>query len=149
MLSAEMVRILEKQRLGFVATVSAEGRPNVSPKGTFVVIDERTIAFGEIRSPTTIENLKHFPAVEINFVDPFSRKGFRASGHAAIAAVGTDSYRRYIGRFERWAALSLRIRHIVVIAITEASCLTSPIYDDGANEAEVRSQWMRTLQSDD
>ena len=32
--------------LGFVATVTAGGRPNVSPKGTFLVLDDQTIAFG-------------------------------------------------------------------------------------------------------
>ena len=37
---------VEKQRLGFVATVSATGEPNLSPKGTFVVLDDRTLAFG-------------------------------------------------------------------------------------------------------
>jgi len=149
MLSQEMICILEKQRLGFVATVSPDGQPNLSPKGTFVVIDNSTIAFGEIRSPSTLANLKISPFVEVNFVDPFSRKGFRAKGHATIAAVDTEGYRQYIKLFERWASLGSRIRHIVVISVVEASYLISPIYDDGAIEANVRQQWVRTLQSND
>ena len=36
MLTADMRRIIEEQRLGFVATAAADGTPNVSPKGTFV-----------------------------------------------------------------------------------------------------------------
>ncbi|MEM9350135.1 MAG: pyridoxamine 5'-phosphate oxidase family protein, partial [Pseudomonadota bacterium] len=37
--------------LGFTATVRADGRPAVAPKGTFVVLDETTIGFADIRSP--------------------------------------------------------------------------------------------------
>ena len=45
--------------LGFVATVTSGGRPSVSPKGTFLVLDDNTIAFGEVRSPGTMANLAH------------------------------------------------------------------------------------------
>ena len=50
MLTPDMKRIIGEQRLGFVATAALDGTPNVSPKGTFTVLDDRTIAFGEIRS---------------------------------------------------------------------------------------------------
>ena len=40
--------------LGFVATVTPEGRPHLSPKGTFLVLDDSTVAFAEIRSPDTL-----------------------------------------------------------------------------------------------
>ena len=31
--------LIETWRTGFIATADAEGRPNVSPKGTFIVVD--------------------------------------------------------------------------------------------------------------
>jgi predicted pyridoxine 5'-phosphate oxidase superfamily flavin-nucleotide-binding protein len=61
MLTADMQRIIEEQRLGFVATAAPDGTPNVSPKGTFIVLDDETIAFGEIRSPGTLRNLRANP----------------------------------------------------------------------------------------
>lgn len=149
MLSTEMVRILEKQRLGFTATVSPDGRPSVSPKGTFVVVDSQTIAFGEIRSPKTLRNLQANPYAEVNFVDPLARKGFRARGRATVAASDTDLYRQHIGRFDRWGALAKRIRNIVLIAVEEASLVTTPAYDDGATEADLRQQWAAVLLADD
>lgn len=149
MLSIEMVKILEKQRLGFTATVSPEGWPNVSPKGTFVVVDSQTIAFGEIRSPKTLKNLQANPYTEVNFVDPLARKGFRAKGRATIAASDTDLYRQHIGRFDRWGSLAKRIRNIVFITVEEASLVTTPAYDDGAKEADLRRQWAATLLSDE
>ena len=68
MLTAEMKRVVREQRLGFVATVNADGTPNVSPKATFIVLDDATIGFGDIRSPGTPRNSKSNPAVEVNFV---------------------------------------------------------------------------------
>jgi predicted pyridoxine 5'-phosphate oxidase superfamily flavin-nucleotide-binding protein len=127
MLSTEMVRLLEKQRLGFIATVSPAGRPNVSPKGTFVVIDSQTIAFGEIRSPKTLANLQAHPFAEVNFVDPLARKGFRASGRATIAASDTGLYRQHIGRFDRWGTLAKRIRNIA----NTHSHGSEPIHENG------------------
>ena len=39
-LTADMKRVVEQQRLGFVATVCADGTPNLSPKGTTAVWDD-------------------------------------------------------------------------------------------------------------
>ena len=39
---------------GAVATVNADGTPAVSPKATFVVVDDQRVAFGNIRSPATV-----------------------------------------------------------------------------------------------
>jgi uncharacterized protein len=49
-----MKRIVDEQRVGFVATAAAGGTPTSRRKGTFVVLDDVTITFGEIRSPGTI-----------------------------------------------------------------------------------------------
>ena len=75
MLTDDMKRIIQEYPLGFVATAAPDGTPNVSPKGTFIVLDDQTIAFGEIRSPGTIRNLRVNPRLEVNFVDPFVRTG--------------------------------------------------------------------------
>jgi len=149
MLTQNMIKILEKQRLGFVATVSSDGHPNLSPKGTFIVIDAKTIAFGEIRSPQTLENLRVNPRVEVNIVDPLSRKGFRVKGNAQIAAKGTDLYKEHIAQFDRWGDLATHIQHIVLITIHETGELTSPAYDLGAQENDLRAQWAQILFAQD
>ena len=92
MLTPDMKRIIEEQLLGFVATTAPDGTPNVSPKGTFFVVDDKTIAFGEIRSPSTIRNLRMNARIEINFVDPFVRKGYRFAGTAIVVERGTDTF---------------------------------------------------------
>ena len=56
-ISADMKRIVEEQRLGFVATVCPDGTPNLSPKGTTRVWDADHLVFANICSPGTLANL--------------------------------------------------------------------------------------------
>lgn len=67
-LSAEMQRVVREQRLGFVATVTADGLPNVSPKGTTRLWDDEHLFFADIASPGTMRNLTPNPNVEVNVV---------------------------------------------------------------------------------
>ena len=147
MLTPDMKRIVEEQRLGFVATASSDGIPNVSPKGTFVVLDDVTIAFGDIRSPGTMRNLRDNPRIEVNFVDPFVRKGYRFAGMARVVGREDCSFDLLLRHFR--GPLASRVRAIVTITVTKALPLTSPTYDDGLTELELRRMWtsrFRTLQ---
>jgi predicted pyridoxine 5'-phosphate oxidase superfamily flavin-nucleotide-binding protein len=139
MLTPDMQRIITEQRLGFVATAARDGTPNVSPKGTFIVLDEETIAFGEIRSPGTIRNLRVNPRIEVNFIDPFVRKGYRFAGTTVIAERGDAGFDALLARFQ--SPLAPRMRAIVTIKVTKAQPLTSPAYDDGTTEVMLRRLW--------
>jgi len=77
-------RLIETWRLGFIATADADGTPNLSPKGTFAVLDEGRIGFAEMRSPRTAANIAVRPDVEVNFVDILTRKGARLRGKAKM-----------------------------------------------------------------
>ena len=137
-LPASAIRCIEMWRLGFVATVTPGGRPSVSPKGTFIVVDEETIAFGEIRSPHTVANLTVTPELEVNFVDQFIRKGVRIRGQAQFLRRGTAEYDALIGEFTAiWGDLATRINMIVRIPVDEVKPLSTPPYDDGATEEEM------------
>ncbi|MEM7438789.1 MAG: pyridoxamine 5'-phosphate oxidase family protein [Pseudomonadota bacterium] len=137
-LTLQAIKTIEMWRLGFVATVSVGGRPNVSPKGTFVVLDPQTIAFGEIRSPQTITNLTANPDLEVNFVDQFTRKGVRVRGQAQMVRRGTDAFEALIPLWQaEWGALADRVNVIVKIPVDEAKPLSTPPYDDGAKEEDM------------
>lgn len=141
MLNPDMKRVIEEQRLGFVATVGPDGLPNVSPKGTFIVLDDETIAFGHVRSPGTVRNLKFNPQVEVNFVDPFVRKGYRFAGTGRVVWRDGEDFERLIGCFQ--SSLKDRWSAIVTISITKALPLISPGYDKGQTEAEMRQSWTK------
>ena len=80
LITPEIKNFLNQQNLGYVATVSPSGMPNISPKGTIIGWDSETLAFVNIRSPDTIDNLKNNSSVEINVIDPILRKGYMFLG---------------------------------------------------------------------
>ena len=145
-LTEDMKRVIAEQKLGFVATVGRDGTPNLSPKGTMLVLDDDRIMFAEIRSPATVANLGGNPAMEINFVDPFSRTGYRFKGAATVVPRGTREFTTLIVRFAH-SQLVERIRAIVVLRVAKAAPLTSPAYDIGATEHELRRNWWAHFES--
>ena len=83
-LTDDMKRVVRQQRFGFIATVCPDGTPNLSPKGTTAVWDDDHLVFGDLASPTTMANLRQNPAMELNVVDVYSRKGYRFKGTVRI-----------------------------------------------------------------
>ncbi len=146
-LPEKAIDIIETWRLGFVATVASDGTPNVSPKGTFVVLNDTNIAFGEIASPNTIANIKHQPQVEVNFVDILSRRGLRVRGDASVINRGQDWFVRLMPNFEGlWdEALLAKFNAIVMIEISTFSQLKSPSYALGTTEQEFRTKWQEKI----
>ena len=142
MLSPDMKRVVEEQRLGFVATVCPDGTPNVSPKGTTAVWDDEHLVFANIRSAGTLANLRHNPAVEINVVDPFARKGYRFKGVATILESGAE-YDSAVAFYRRRGSRVSAIREIVLVRVLVAQALDSPAYDFGATEEDVHDRWER------
>ena len=140
-ISPEMKAIAANHPLGLVGTVNADGTPNVSPKGTTVVLDDNTILFGEIRSPATLRNIANRPAMEINFVDVLTRRCFRAKGLAEAIPRGSDEFEVLFSRFERWGELASRIRHIIRLRVTRATIVTSPSYDIGETEESLKARY--------
>ena len=139
-LTKDMQRLAREQRLGFVATVCADGTPNLSPKGTTTVWDDDHLIFADICSPGTIANLVRNPAVEVNVVDPITRRGYRFKGEATIVPAGPlfehamNFFRDTYGLSD---ALAGRVEHVVLIKVRQAAPLISPIYDTGASEEDV------------
>lgn len=65
-----MQRVVDEQRLGYVASVCPDGSPNLSPKGTTAVWDADHLVFAHLYSPQTVANIEMvIPVVEINVVE--------------------------------------------------------------------------------
>jgi uncharacterized protein len=142
-LTDEMMELVERQRLGFVATVCPDGTPNLSPKGTVCVLDDERLIFADIRSPGTVSNLRANPNIEVNVVDHFTRKGYRFKGTAQVLEVGAD-FERHVEFFSNRGMLDAprRIRAIVIVQVDQARPLISPGYDILADEASMRAYWL-------
>ena len=139
-ITEQMKSIAKNHPVGIVGTVNADGTPNVSPKGTMVVLDD-TIIFGEIASPGTLANVLERPAMEINFVDVLARRCFRAKGEAEVLPSGSNSFNALRSHFDRWGILAERIRHIIQLRVLKASVVVTPAYAVGQSEAELKAHW--------
>ena len=143
-LSEEMKQLVERQRLGFVATVCPDGTPNLSPKGTVFVLDDEHLIFADIRSPGTVSNLRTNPNVEVNVVDHFVRKGYRFKGTAQVLDSGPE-FDRHVEFFSKRGLADApgRIRAIVTVRVDQARPLISPGYDHVPDEATARAYWLK------
>jgi len=138
-LTTEIKEFIKKTRLGFVATVCPDGTPNLSPKGTTTAWDDDHLVFADIHSPGTVNNLLTNPAVEVNIVDIFLRKGYRFKGVGQVLSDG--SLFQEIASFYKNAGSRYPINNIVLIKVGQVIPVISPIYDTGATEEEVIKRW--------
>ncbi len=75
-------------KLGWVATASKDGAPNVTPKGTVQALDENTIIFADLFSLKTRDNLKNNPQVAVTLVDLEKFVGYQFKGKAELIDSG-------------------------------------------------------------
>ena len=141
LITSEIKNFLDVQKLGYVATVSSDGKPNISPKGTIIAWSSTLLAFADIRSPDTMLNLQNNPFVEINVIDPLSRKGYLFSGTAKIIK-DTPLYDDILTHY-RNNDIQSPINSIVIVDVSSVSTVTSPLYDLGKTEDEIKLKWKK------
>ena len=102
-------------RPGIIATASKDGKPNVSAKGSFRVLDDDHVVFADISSPRTIANLRENPNVSILIVHPKSMRGCRIWGKGEIL----DSGELFEQMSKEFAERNLKVSHVVKITVEE------------------------------
>jgi uncharacterized protein len=140
-LDDDMKRVVQEQRLGYVATVCPDGTPNLSPKGTTAVWDDHHLVFLDISSPRTVANIEAGAGVvEVNVVDPIRRKGYRFKGPAEVHREGTV-FEDVVQRYETERGTDRRrINTVVLVTVESAAPLVSPAYADGSSEATIEQR---------
>lgn len=114
-LSAEAKEIIADTHPAWVATADQHGRPNVSAKGSFRVLDDEHVLFADINSPRTLDNLTTNPQVAAIVYDATKRRGVRIWGHAAVLGPG-----ELLERVNReLAARNMQAKRLVVITVEE------------------------------
>lgn len=116
-LTPEAKTLLSETHPGLIATADGSGRPNVSAKGTFQVLDDDHVMFANINSPRTVENLKQNPQVSAMVLDPATRHGCRLWGRAEILSEG-ELFSKVNADL---AARNMKANHVVVIGVEECA----------------------------
>ena len=80
--------IEEKKELAFIATVDAEGKPNVCSKGSLGVLDDENLLYVEGYGKKTYENLKKNPYVAVAVASREKSDGYQLKGKAELLTEG-------------------------------------------------------------
>jgi predicted pyridoxine 5'-phosphate oxidase superfamily flavin-nucleotide-binding protein len=116
-LSEEAKKIIAEFGPALIATASKAGKPNVSPKGSFRVLDDEHVVFANIASPRTIANLRENPQLSAIVFDPTTRKGCRIWGKAEIV----DSGPLFDSMSAEYVARKMKVKHLVKVAVEEVA----------------------------
>ncbi|HET6798206.1 MAG TPA: pyridoxamine 5'-phosphate oxidase family protein [Gemmatimonadales bacterium] len=139
-LTADMRAVIQAAHLCFAATVSADGKPNLSPKGTIRVWDDQHLFFLDIASPGTRANLQARPWMELNVVDQLSRRGYRFFGPVTVH-MGDAVFEEAIRRVHSQKSSSYSIAAVILLTVERAAPLISPGYWQVPDERAMRALW--------
>jgi predicted pyridoxine 5'-phosphate oxidase superfamily flavin-nucleotide-binding protein len=109
-----MMAMIENEQC-FVVTADHTGQPSAAPKGSMIVVDEKTLAYGEALGKQTYENIRENPKVAVVVADRDAQKGYRFTGTAELRS-GGPVFTRFSERFGR---MDLILKAVVVITINE------------------------------
>lgn len=137
---------IEKSVLCWLATVSKEGKPNVSPKEIFALYDDEQIAIADIASPVTVRNIKSNAEVCFSVVDIFSQSGFKITGTAQIHAADDSIYPQLKASLSHLLTAEYVVRNIILIKVENVSKILAPSYHihPERTEEEHRERTYRT-----
>ena len=116
-LSEEVKNIIREVQPALVATASKDGKPNVSPKGSFSVLDDEHVIFIEGGRLHTLANLRENPQLSAIVYNAATRQGCRIWGKAEIL----ESGELFDTLAAQSAARGMTVQHVVKVAVEEAA----------------------------
>ena len=96
----ELLKMIKEKHVAALATVGPDGVPNVSPKG-FTYLDDETLAYVDIYSARTLDNIRANPRVAVAVWDNKTVSGFQVKGKASIHGPGDPIYEEIVARYIR------------------------------------------------
>lgn len=119
---------MEQSVLCWLATVSEDGMPNVSPKEVFRAYGKDQIIVANIASPQTVRNIKTQPQVCLSFVEVLVQKGYQFKGHARIASESDPDYAEMKQVLEKMTLGKFPFNSITVIDVQSVKPILAPSY---------------------
>lgn len=114
--------------LCWLATVDAEGQPNVSPKEIWSVADDEHVVVAHIASPLSARNIGQQPLVCLSFVDVFVQKGFKLKGAAHEVCADDPAFARWAEPLLAMVGQRFVIQSVLVIRVTSVTPILAPSY---------------------
>lgn len=127
-LSTKIRESINRSVLCWLATVSAENVPNVSPKEIFNYYGTDKIIVANIASPQTIRNIKKNKNVCISFIDILVQKGFQLKGKARIIEKNNSDFLEMEKILTRMTGGNFPFSTITEISVKQIKPIIAPKY---------------------
>ena len=126
--------------LCWLATVDAEGQPNVSPKEVWTVFDDHHVVVANIASPVSARNIAQQLKVCLSFVDVFVQKGFKLAGTAQEIPAHTSAFATWASPLLPMVGQRFVIQSVLVLRVTSVAPIVAPSYRFYPAETTLASQ---------
>jgi predicted pyridoxine 5'-phosphate oxidase superfamily flavin-nucleotide-binding protein len=126
--------------LCWLATVDAEGQPNVSPQEVWAIADEQHVVVAHIASPVSARNIAQHPQVCLSFVDVFVQKGFKLLGRAREVLADDLEFAIWAKPLLAMVGQRFTIQSVLVIQVQSVAAIVAPSYRFYPQETTEASQ---------
>lgn len=143
MLTDQVVGLLRRSVLCWLATADLEGYPSASPKEIFVPLPPDRVCVAHIASPRTIGNIKVNPQVCLSAIDVFEQRGYQLYGHAVVVEPSEWRFTELAAPLREMAGSAYQIKGVIEITVSKVAPIVAPSYwakpelDDVARRASV------------
>ena len=127
-LTPEIIEYIDRSVLCWLATVSDQNIPNVSPKECFTYFAEDSIIVANIASPQTVRNIKQNPNVCISFIEVLVQKGFQIHGVAEIVDSSHADFEAMAASLHQMTEGLFPFKTITKITLKNAKPIIAPRY---------------------
>jgi uncharacterized protein len=128
MITAEVAESIDQSVLCWLATISNDGFPNVSPKEAFLHDGEGRILIANIASPMTVRNIAREPRVCVSFVNVFVQKGYKIIGKATVLKAGDAEFEEKHRQLIAAIGTAFTVISVIVIEPVAVDEILAPSY---------------------
>lgn len=128
MLTDEVKDYIQRSVLCWLATVDAQGCPNVSPKEVFAADGDSGLLIANIASPESVRNIRSNPNACVSFVDIFVQKGFKLRGHANVIEKTDPHFNDLIIPLSAITKGIFPIHNIICLEVSHVAKIIAPGY---------------------
>ncbi len=146
-LSPAVRAAVHRSVLCWLATVDAQGQPNVSPKEVWAIADDEHVVVAHIASPVSAHNIAQQPQVCLSFVDVFVQKGFKLLGTAREVRANDPEFATWAAPLLAMVGQRFTIQSVLVIRVTSVIPIVAPSYRFYPDETTEASQIASAMRS--
>lgn len=112
----------------WLATLTPEGAPSLSPKEIWQLLPDDSLIIADILSPGSRRNLRADPRASAVFLDIFRQAGFRLSGRARVVARDEEEFATLGAALLGMAEPKFRVSALIHLVPERVEPILAPSY---------------------